>query len=201
MKKNNKKTSAGERDRALHYLETFAETIREPFLILDPNLRVVGASPFFYKHFEATKKETVGQHIYDLGNKQWDIPELKKLLEEILPKNNVFNDFEVIHDFLGIGSKTMLLNARRLDETNHILLAIEDITEKKELEKKKVEYTERLERRVAERTKDLAARVKELEVLNKTMVGRELRMVELKKEIADLKKWVKKTNGNHKNGQ
>jgi chemotaxis protein methyltransferase CheR len=181
------KSAAEEKDVAMHYLKTFSDTAREPFLILDPDLRIVGANESFYKNFKVTKEETEGKLIYDLGNGQWNIPELKKLLEEILPEKKVFNDFEVSHEFPEIGLRTMLLNARQLDHTKQILLAIEDITLKRAIDIKLANYTKDLEKGIASKTEELKARIDELESLNKTMVGRELKMVELKKEIVDLK--------------
>jgi diguanylate cyclase (GGDEF)-like protein/PAS domain S-box-containing protein len=101
---------------------------------------VVSVSRSFYDVFKVKPEETVGQLIYDLGNKQWDIPKLRELLETILPKTTSFDNFEVEHDFLDIGKRIMLLNAREIHQkanrTKLILLAIEDITERKELEEK-----------------------------------------------------------------
>ncbi len=115
--------------------EDFVETAREPLLALDSDLRVLAASRSFYDSFKVTRKETIGNLIYDLGNRQWDIPSLRKLLEEILPKDNKFDDYKVEHEFSNIGHKIMLLNARRITEKDKgiqlILLAIEDITERK----------------------------------------------------------------------
>ena len=113
-------------------------TVREPMICLDQDLRVVAASRSFYQFFKVTPEETVRQLIYDLGNKQWDIPRLRELLETILPQKVTFNDYEVEHDFITIGRRTMLLNAREikrgLGKERIILLAIEDITERKRLE-------------------------------------------------------------------
>ena len=95
----------------------------------------------------------------------------------------------------------MLLNARQIDSVQLIIIAIEDITARRNIESKLAEYTKGLEMKVTERTKDLIAKVKELEESNKTMVGRELKMVELKKEIADLKKRVENGNGKNGNGK
>jgi len=173
---------------AIHYLRTFSDTAREPFLILDPDLKVVGANESFYKNFQVTKKDTEGQMIYELGNGQWNIPELRKLLEDILPQKKVFNDYEVSHDFPTIGLKIMLLNARKLDDTHQILLAIEDITARKAIEIKLASYTKELEKTVGEKTTELTARIDELEKINKLMIGRELKMAELKDEITELKK-------------
>jgi len=185
---SNKITTNKEKELALHYLKVFADTARESILILDSNLRVVGANESFYKNFKVEKKETENKFIYDLGNNQWNIPELKKLLEDILPSKKVFNDFEVSHEFPGLGLKIMLLNARKLDNTNQILLAIEDITAKKTVEKKLAEYAKTLEEGIASKTEELRARIDELSKINKLMTGRELKMIELKEEIIKLKK-------------
>ena len=110
------------------------DTIRSPLLVLSASLRVESANAAFLRVFGVDRKETIGQLVYDLGNGQWDIPELRKLLEDILPNHSAFDDFEVVHDFRHIGRKTMLLNARRLhgedDESRLIVLVIDDITER-----------------------------------------------------------------------
>ncbi len=119
------------------FSEAVVETVREPLLILHPNLTVKSANNSFFKAFKVTKEETMGRKLYELGNGQWNIPELRTLLETILPKNTSFNDFEVRHTFESIGQKLMLLNARRIvfegHKTRLILLAIEDKTEQKKL--------------------------------------------------------------------
>ena len=121
------------------YSESIINTIREPLIALDQDLRVVSASRSFYEFFEAKPEETVGQLIYGLGNKQWDIPRLRELLENILPQKATFDNYEVEHDFATIGRRIMLLNARQiqrvLGKEKIILLAIEDITERREIEK------------------------------------------------------------------
>lgn len=120
------------------YAKSVVNTVREPLIVLDHNLRVVTASRSFYDVFKVAPEETVGQLIYDLGNKQWDIPQLRALLEDILPHMASFDDYEVEHDFQGIGRRTMLLNARRIPDPPRklkvILLAIEDITRRKKQE-------------------------------------------------------------------
>jgi len=130
--------------------EDILETIREPLLALDADLRVVKANRSFYDSFQVTPQETIGQLIYDLGNRQWDIPKLRTLLEEILPKDNKFDDYEVEHEFSNIGPKIMLLNARRINQqtlgSQLILLAIEDITEKMGLQRELAERTRDAER-------------------------------------------------------
>jgi len=114
------------------------ETIREPLIVLTPDLKVISANRSFYENFQVAPKETEGRLIFDIGNHQWDIPALRELLEEIIPQNTHFNNFEVDHEFPAIGRKTMLLNARRIYResigTDMILLAIEDITERKQTE-------------------------------------------------------------------
>ena len=127
-------------DEALEYAESIVNTIREPLITLDQDLRVVSASRSFYEFFKVTPKETVGQLIYDLGNKQWDIPKLRELLEDILPKKTTFNDFEIEHDFTTIGKHVMLLNARQIQRKSGkeliLLLVTEDITARKMIENK-----------------------------------------------------------------
>ncbi|MEX1297938.1 MAG: PAS domain-containing protein [Desulfotignum sp.] len=118
--------------------EDIVKTIHEPLLILDQDLRVVLASASFYEIFKVKSEETVDQLIYDLSNKQWDIPKLRDLLENILPQHTKFNNYEVEHDFATIGKRTMLLNDRQIERSfgkkRTILLAIEDITERQQLE-------------------------------------------------------------------
>jgi diguanylate cyclase (GGDEF)-like protein/PAS domain S-box-containing protein len=120
---------------ALEYSDAIIATVREPLLVLDNKLRIITANRSFYRTFQVNPEETENRLIYDLGNRQWNIPGLRELLENILRMNNSFEDFEVEHDFKSIGRKTMLLNARKIyREMNHtemILLAIEDITERK----------------------------------------------------------------------
>ena len=104
----------------------------------DDKLKILSANQSFFVTFKVNPKETIGNFIYDLGNRQWDIPKLRLLLEEILPQNTVFNGYEVEHDFQDIGHKTILLNARQIFRKNigsHIiLLAMKDISERKQVE-------------------------------------------------------------------
>jgi chemotaxis protein methyltransferase CheR len=142
--------------------------------------------------FQVTEKETEKKLVYDLGNGQWNIPKLKILLEDILPKNTHFEDFKVEYDFPRIGHKIMMLNARKIyspsEKEPMILLAMEDITKQKLLEEQLREYAKGLNIEVAKRTAELEVRVKELERMNKIMIGREMKMIQLKKEIEKLKK-------------
>jgi PAS domain S-box-containing protein/putative nucleotidyltransferase with HDIG domain len=125
-------------DEAREYAESIINTVREPLIVLDQDLRVVTVSRSFYEFFKVKPEETVGQLIYDLGNKQWDIPRLRELLETILPQKTTFDNYEVEHNFSAIGRRIMLLNARQiqrvLGKERIILLAIEDITERREIE-------------------------------------------------------------------
>ncbi|MFA5847677.1 MAG: diguanylate cyclase [Thermodesulfovibrionales bacterium] len=127
-------------DEAREYAESIINTVRESLIALDQDLRVVTVSRAFYEFFKVKPEETVGQLIYDLGNKQWDIPKLRELLETILPHKTSFDNYEVEHDFATIGRRIMLLNARQIQrgmgKERIILLAIEDITERKQSEEK-----------------------------------------------------------------
>ena len=120
------------------YAEAIVETVREPLIVLDGKLRVKTANRSFYKAFQTLSGETEGHLIYELSNHQWDIPELRKLLEEILPQDTSFQDLEIEREFAAIGVRTMRLNGRRIAQgdsgTQMILLAIEDVTERKKME-------------------------------------------------------------------
>ncbi|MCX4241881.1 ATP-binding protein [Paraliomyxa miuraensis] len=112
--------------KAKEYAERIVETLHEPLLVLHADLTVKSANPAFFEHFAVAPLETIGCKIYDLGNGQWNISALRKLLEDV-PDSNAFHDFEVRHDFESIGERIMLLNARKLDDAQ-ILLGIRDIT-------------------------------------------------------------------------
>ena len=121
---------------ARNYAENIVDTVRQPLVVLNAELKIISANRSFYNTFQVTSHETIGKFIYELGNRQWDIPALRLLLEEILPQNTVIKDYEVEHDFFGIGHKIILLNAREIFRedigSNIILLAMEDITERKQ---------------------------------------------------------------------
>jgi len=123
------------------YLDSIVQTIRQGLLVLDPQYKVISANDFFLKTFKVEKRETIGRSLYDLGNGQWNIEQLRILLEQILPSNNPVLDFEVDHEFPHIGRKLMLLNAHRVELEgsfkDRILLAIEDITEIRASKKQK----------------------------------------------------------------
>jgi PAS domain S-box-containing protein len=124
--------------RGLDFAEAIVETVREPLVILNQNLRVVKANKAFYETFQTAANETEASLIYDLGNGQWNIPKLRELLENVLPAHSTFRDFEVTHEFERVGRKVMLLNASEIFNPNAqartILLAIEDVTHRKQAE-------------------------------------------------------------------
>jgi two-component system CheB/CheR fusion protein len=116
-------------ERAREYADNIIDTVRESLIILDKELRVVSANRSFYKMFRTVRENTVGQFIYDLDDKKWELPELRKLLEEIIPKQNAFEDYVMEYNFTREGKKALLLNCRQMfhgaDNTRLILLAIE----------------------------------------------------------------------------
>jgi two-component system CheB/CheR fusion protein len=118
--------------RSLSYADDIIATLREPFIVLDSNLRVRTANRSFYDSFQVSKVETEDRLVYDLGNGQWDIPGLRKLLDEVFSSNQSVHDFEVEHTFPTLGQKTMLLNARPFPPDSKrpelILLAVEDVS-------------------------------------------------------------------------
>ncbi|HUP81696.1 MAG TPA: ATP-binding protein, partial [Pirellula sp.] len=142
---------------ARDYAENMVETVRAPLLVLNSDLCVESANRSFYRAFRVEPSETIGTFIYDLGNHQWNIPRLRELLEEILPHSTSIEAFQVEHDFEKLGRRIMLLDARRIldpqKKTKQILLAIEDITDRKELEQK-LNASETLYRRQFETAKD-----------------------------------------------
>jgi PAS domain S-box-containing protein len=133
---------------ARDYAEAIVETVRHPLVVLTRDLRVKSANQAFYETFRVSKGETEGHLIYDLGSGQWNIPKLREALEGVLPKGGSFQNFEVSHTFDRIGHKTMLLSARQLKQLppygqEKILLAIDDITARKEAEEARHDNEER----------------------------------------------------------
>jgi len=145
----------------LEYANSILATLREPFLVLTKKLRVISANQAFYSTFKVKAQETIGRPLPELGDGQWDIPKLVHLLKEIIPGKAVVHDYEVEHEFAHIGRRFMLLNARQLRVPKHvaaviapgeggeeelILLAIEDNTERKRLQRDLQESEERYRR-------------------------------------------------------
>lgn len=149
LEKVHQDTEAGLRE-ALAYTESIVDTVREPLLILDGELRIKTASRAFYERFGVSRNETAGQFLYELGDGQWNIAGLRAALEEVLPEHKNFQDFEVVHHFPTLGRRVMLLNARKLwhegIRTELVLLAIEDITERKRMEDEMLRSNEDLQR-------------------------------------------------------
>ncbi|MDD5251602.1 MAG: PAS domain-containing protein [Patescibacteria group bacterium] len=184
------KTSAAERFSAdtiwttgWTYIRHVVDTAREPFLILDDKLRIMSANEAFYRTFQTLAKDTEGQLIYKLGKGQWNVPALKRLLEEVLPKQSFFRDFEIEHEYPVVGKKIMLMNAREVFEPllkkqkspKLIILAMEDVTKQKMLEEKLASYSKELEERVIQRTKALEERLALLEGGSKKRGGKKRR--------------------------
>ena len=180
---------------AKDYAEAIVDTIHESVIILDRRLRVKSANKAFYKNFSVSEGETIGNFLYDLGNKQWDIPILRKLLDDIISKNAHLRNYEITHTFQDIGRKTMLLNANQLVQKSQgeqlILLAIHDITESrsKALELERIE-TELLKKNISENKlenvrleKAVNERTRELTSLNKELV---IQYVEKEKRAEEL---------------
>ena len=126
------------------YLASIYQTVRESLIVLSPDFNVLSVNYHFLKTFKVSIGETEGKALYELGNGQWNIPQLKVLLEDVLPTNNPVENFEVEHDFPHIGKKLMLLNAHRIElegqYKDRILIAIEDITDRREIERRKDDF-------------------------------------------------------------
>jgi len=161
------------------YIKTVVDVVREPVLILDKNFRVMAANESFYRTFQVEHDDTEGKIVYELGNGQWDIPALRKLLEDILPQNTFFKGFEVSHEFPSIGHKVMILNARHIhfkeDTTSElfppiIMLAMEDVTEILAVANTLADHTNKLESMLSERTQKLEQHIMKLEKQVKDLI-------------------------------
>jgi S-adenosylmethionine synthetase len=164
------------------FIKTVVDIVREPVLILDKDFKVMAANESFYRTFQVEQKDTESRVVYELGNGQWNIPDLKKLLEDILPKNTFFKGFEVAYEFPMIGQKVMILNARQIHFKENtalevfppiILLAMEDVTEMMAVAETLAKHTNHLETKLTERTHKLEVQI---EILAKEII-------KLKKDI------------------
>jgi nitrogen-specific signal transduction histidine kinase len=154
------------------YIKTVVDVLRESVLILDKDLKVLAANEAFYSLFQVKPANTEGQNVYELGNGQWNIPALRKLLEDILPKDTFFKGFEVDHEFQFIGHKTIILNARHIHSKDPksselfpplIMLAMEDVTDIMTIAKTLANHTSQLEKSLMQRTSTLEAKIVTLE--------------------------------------
>lgn len=182
-------------NEAYEYSNAIVSTMHEPMLVLGKDLRVKSANRAFYKTFGVSKEQTEGMLLYELGNKQWDIPALRKLLEDIIPKKSQFYNYEVKHTFLNIGEKIMSLNASRIIQKTHreqlILLIIADITEVRRLIiDKEMRTKELLEKEIRDRkTEKLSLeqavdkRTEELKEANESLENRNEELLILNKEL------------------
>jgi hypothetical protein len=145
------------------YIKTVVDVMREPILILDKNFKVMAANEPFYNTFQVEQKDTENKIVYDLGNGQWNIPALRKLLEDILPKNTFFKGFEVTHEFPVIGKKVIILNGRQIHKIGGrggnlppiILLAMEDVTDMMNVAELLAMHTNKFESEIEKRTDTL----------------------------------------------
>ncbi len=175
------------------YVNIVINMVREPLIMLDQDLRVVNVSSAFYKLFMVKPENTIGQLIYDLGNQQFEIPLLRKLLETVLPQKASFYDFVIEHNFALTGCRTLLLNARQMaqaeDRESIILLAIEDITfraDELDIANEEIAFqNEEKDKRVDELViakKEKAKRADELVIANKEKVKLADELIIAKKE-------------------
>lgn len=154
------------------YIKTVVDIVREPILILDKDLRVMAANDSFYRAFQVEPADTERKIVYELGNGQWNIPALRKLLEDILPKNTFFKGFEVEHEFPFIGRKVMILNARQIhfkDDAESklfpptIFLAMEDVTDMMAVAETLAAHAKQFEARLSDRTQKLEMQIEALQ--------------------------------------
>ncbi len=155
------------------FAESVVSTIREPLIVLNKELKVKSANKSFYERFHATPEGTVGKILFDVGKKQWNIAGLRGMLEKVLPRQTSIEDFEVTHDFAGLGKRTMLFYATRimtehLDEQS-ILMAIEDVTDKRKVEMETKLFEETLEQKILERTFELEEVHNDLQLTNENL--------------------------------
>jgi len=182
-------------NESYEYSNAIVATMHEPMLVLGKDYRVKSANQAFYEKFGVSEEQTEGMLLYDLGNNQWNIPALRELLEDIIPKNSRFYNYEVKHTFLNIGEKIMSLNASRVIQKAHreqlILLVIADITEVRHLiVEKELKEKALLEKEIHERTteklrleKAVDERTRELKEANESLENKNKELVNMNKEL------------------
>jgi nitrogen-specific signal transduction histidine kinase len=155
-------------EKSWTYIKTTVDIMRESVLILDKNFNVMAANESFYKTFQVGPNNTEGVNIYNLGSGQWNIPSLKKLLEDILPKKTFFKGFQVAQEFPSLGRRVMILNARQIyvEESNPfppiILLAIEDVTEMMNVAEVLANHAKNTEDQLSKKTTELKMCIEKL---------------------------------------
>jgi hypothetical protein len=163
------------------YIKTVVDVVREPVFILDKNLCVLAANDSFYRTFQVEINETENTLVYKLGNGQWDIPDLRRLLEDILPKNTFFKGFKVTHEFPFIGRKIMILNARQIhyrgDKTSEaappiILLAMEDVTEMMGVAESVADHIGDMEKKFTKQNESTLATIKKMQAAIEELKGK-----------------------------
>jgi len=159
-------------DRSWTYIKTVVDVVREPMVILDKDFKVMAANEPFYETFKVSSKETEGESLYKLGNGQWKIPVLQKLLGDVLKDQTYFKGFQVAHEFPGIGRKVMILNARQIRIMHEgevdgfppiILLAMEDVTDMLVVAESLANHANRIETKLSERAQKLEITISKLE--------------------------------------
>ena len=182
-------------NESYEYSEAIITTMHEPMLVLGNDLRVKSANKAFYTKFGVTAEQTEGVLLYNLGNKQWDIPALRELLEDIIPNNSQFYNYEVKHTFLHLGEKIMSLNASRIIQKTHrehlILLIIADITEVRQLIlEKELREKELLNREIRERKEEklrlekaVDERTQEIKEANESLEDKNTALLKMNKEL------------------
>lgn len=155
-------------EKSWTYMRTWVDVDSVPILILDENFYVMAANDSFYSVFKVEAKDTEQKIVYEIGNGQWNIPALRKLLEAVLPKNTYFKGFEVAHNFPTIGRKNMILNARQMYVKDDafppiIFLAIEDVTKMMDVAEMLAIHTKQFEKKTRDRIEKLEAHITKLE--------------------------------------
>ncbi|MEO6932041.1 MAG: ATP-binding protein, partial [Chitinophagaceae bacterium] len=155
------------------YAESIVTTIREPLLILDEKLQVKSANKSFYKKFTISEDDSKGKSIFELGNRQWDIPAFRKALQNIIAEKASFEEMELLINLPGKGQRVMLLNASQIlrdnNEESGILMAIEDITERKKVENEMRAFGTDMEKQVIAKTFSLNEAKMDLQQSNKNL--------------------------------
>jgi two-component system CheB/CheR fusion protein len=155
------------------YAESIVTTIREPLIVLNKNLEIKSANKAFHAKFQITAEEMEGKPLFELSGKQWDVPGLREIFSKILPDNENIIDYEITLNLRESGERILLLNASTIFRDNSeeqlILLAIEDLTEKRKAEKAFHLFAEELEKQVTERTFSLHEANLELKHSNKNL--------------------------------